>query len=339
MELHCQQCADEINSGNFDVLFANSCFFYAAPFISRYVHIPRVLYLGEPYRYFFEAHPYSFWEAPEVVNQYSILNKKYWWEWFKDLWKIRAARVQLHEERINIESVDTLLVNSYFSSDSCARAYNRMGEVCYLGVDTSTFKPLPDRQTNNYVVGLGSLLFHKNAELAIKAVAQIKENRPQLVWVSNYKNPEYYNYVLSLAQSLEVDFQVREMIDDRELVRLLNNAICMVYTSRLEPFGFAPLEANACMTPVVGLKQGGIRETVIDGKNGFLCLTEQEIADKILFLMNNPFERERMGQMAYDNVLLNWTLEEATLRLESALSKSIQSGSELRTGSLTLNAC
>ncbi|WP_207504412.1 glycosyltransferase family 4 protein [Telluribacter humicola] len=336
MEIHCQQCAHEINNGGFDVLFANSCFFYAAPFISRFVNIPRVLYLGEPYRFFFEAHPYSFWEAPEILGQHTILTKKYWWEWLKDIWKTRAARVQLHEERINIESVDTLLVNSYFSSDSCARAYNRMGEVCYLGVDTSTFKPLPDRQTGNYVIGLGSLLFHKNAEIAIRAIAQIEENRPRLVWVSNYKNDNYYNYVLALAQSLHVDLQVREMISDRELVRLLNNAICLVYASKLEPFGLAPLEANACMTPVVGLNQAGIRETILDGETGFLCLTEEEIADKIMYFINNPTERDRMGQTAYENVKLNWTLEDATLRLEKALLRAVRSGSKSSTPTPTV---
>ncbi|GAB3176051.1 hypothetical protein GCM10027291_37080 [Telluribacter humicola] len=211
-----------------------------------------------------------------------------------------------------------------------------MGEVCYLGVDTSTFKPLPDRQTGNYVIGLGSLLFHKNAEIAIRAIAQIEENRPRLVWVSNYKNDNYYNYVLALAQSLHVDLQVREMISDRELVRLLNNAICLVYASKLEPFGLAPLEANACMTPVVGLNQAGIRETILDGETGFLCLTEEEIADKIMYFINNPTERDRMGQTAYENVKLNWTLEDATLRLEKALLRAVRSGSKSSTPTPTV---
>jgi hypothetical protein len=38
----------------------------------------------------------------------------------------------------------------------------------------------------------------------------------------------------------------RETISDAELVTIFNRAILVVYTSRLEPFGFAPREANAC---------------------------------------------------------------------------------------------
>ncbi len=122
MESHCLQCAAEINQGDFDLLFANCCFYYAAPFISRFVHIPAVLYLGEPRRFFYEAHPKSFWESPAQLGKTSKINRHFWWEWMKDLWKTNSARVQVKEERTNIDAVDKLLVNSIFSSEPGQRA-------------------------------------------------------------------------------------------------------------------------------------------------------------------------------------------------------------------------
>ena len=73
----------------------------------------------------------------------------------------------------------------------------------------------------------------------------------------------------SLAESHEVTFDARRSIDDSELVETLNRATAMVYAPRLEPFGLAPLEANACGLPVVAVAEGGVRETIIDGVNGF----------------------------------------------------------------------
>lgn len=49
MDEACQQCAEQIDAGDFDVLFANSCRFFGVPSIARYVRLPTVLYLQEPY--------------------------------------------------------------------------------------------------------------------------------------------------------------------------------------------------------------------------------------------------------------------------------------------------
>lgn len=326
MEAHCTQCAAEINQGNFDLLFANCCFYFAAPFISRFVKIPTVLYLGEPRRFFYEAHPKSFWESPPQLRKLSKTNPQFWWEWTRDLWKINSARVQVREERINIDAVNTLLVNSIFSSESCARAYDRTGEVCYLGIDTNLFRPLPEKRVQNYVLGLGSLFFHKGAELAIRSIAMISANRPALIWVSNFTDPYYMKRMQELAKRLMVEFIVKEKVSDQVLVELLNNAVCLLYTSKLEPFGFAPLEANACATPVIGLLQGGTRETILNGRTGFLTLPdEQAIADKINYLIKNPEVREKMGRLGLANVRKNWSLGAATLRLEKSLESALKS--------------
>jgi glycosyltransferase involved in cell wall biosynthesis len=320
MEAHCQVCANEINAGSFDALFIGNCKRYAAPFISRYAKIPTILYHGEPLRYLYEAQPYTPWYPPGGFK-IQWLRRSYWQLFFKDLWYERRMRVQLREERLNIEAVDKLLVNSIFSSESCARAYNRAGEVCYLGINTGIFKPVKKVPSSPYIVGLGNLFFNKNPLLAVEAVGEISEaKRPTLIWVSNMKDELLYAEVTRLAEVKNVCFEVKEMISDEELVLLLSNAICMLYTSRLEPFGFAPLEANACQTPVVAVAQGGVRETVIDGKNGFLCIPQaKNLAERIELLIDNPELQAEMGTAALHNVQQNWTLGAATDRIEAAL--------------------
>jgi glycosyltransferase involved in cell wall biosynthesis len=320
MEDHCMACADNINEGDFDVLLIGNCKYYAAPFMSRYVKIPTVLYHGEPFRYFYEAQPYTPWYPPGI-SEIQWLRRSYWQLFFKDLWYERRMRVQLREERLNIETTDKLLVNSVFSSESCARAYNRAGEVCYLGINTDVFKPAKKAPSSPYVIGLGNLFFNKNPLLAVDTIGEIPEHkRPTLLWVSNMKDGALYEEIIQLAELKNVRFEVKEMVSDEELVLLLSNAICMLYTSRLEPFGLAPLEANACQTPVVAVAQGGVRETIIDGKNGFLCVPEATtLAERIELLIDNPERQAEMGRVALQNVQKNWTLEAATDRIEVAL--------------------
>ena len=323
MEQHCQQCANEINQGGFDVLFANSCHYYGVPFIAKYIEIPKILYLGEPNRYLYEAMPEQVWEAPDKVL--SKLKTKFWVYLFSNTWRTNKLRVYVREERKNFQAFDKVLVNSYFSMESCKRAYGLPSEVCYLGVDNELFKPVNISFTKPYVVGLGGFYAHKNPELAIRSVGKIMENRPKLLWIGNMVDDEYWDGMLELARSLDVVLEVKKMVTDNQLVELLNGAICMIYSSNLEPFGFAPLEANACGTPVIAVAEGGVRETIIHGKNGFLSDSKpEEIAKYIHQLIDNQELKKEISKFSIDNVRQNWTLAQCSERINLAIESVVR---------------
>jgi glycosyltransferase involved in cell wall biosynthesis len=323
MEEHCQKCASAINQSGFDILFANSCFYYGVPFISRFVTIPKILYLGEPNRYLYEAMPEQVWEAPEEIP--SKWSSKFWVYFFSSTWRTNKFRVYVREERKNFQAFDKVLVNSYFSMESCKRAYGLISEVCYLGVDNSLFKPVSASKSNSYVIGLGGFYGHKNPELAIRSVGEVKENRPKLLWIGNMVDDKYWAEMVELARSLNVILEVKKMVTDQQLVALLSGAICMIYSSNLEPFGFAPLEANACGTPVIAVAEGGVRETIIHGKNGFLVnQNPKEIAKYISQLSVNQELRNEMANFAVNNVKENWSLGSCTERINKAIESMVK---------------
>lgn len=318
MEEHCRICAEEINNGDFDILFANSCFYYAVPFIAKYIKIPKVLYLGEPFRFFYESLPRIVWEGLLGASG-KLFRRSYWLPFLEDLWVERKNRVQLREERVNYESFDKVLVNSVFSAESCLKAYGSPAEVCYLGIDSSIFTAKYISKSD-YVIGLGNFYINKNPKLAIQSIAKMEGKKPKLIWVSNMVDSGYFEEMTQLAANLKVDFEVKTMVSDEALVNLLSNALCMLYTSQLEPFGFAPLEANACGTPVIALQEGGVKETIIPNKNGFLSdRNPSNIAKYLDKLTKNVNLRQEMGIFAAQNVKENWTLEKCTDNIENAL--------------------
>ncbi|RLF07945.1 MAG: glycosyltransferase family 4 protein, partial [Thermoprotei archaeon] len=71
-----------------------------------------------------------------------------------------------------------------------------------------------------------------------------------------------------------------------------------VLPSLEEGFGVVLTEALASGKPLVGSNVGGIPAQIKDGWNGFLVESgnEKQLAEKIRYLIDNPEERERMGE-------------------------------------------
>jgi glycosyltransferase involved in cell wall biosynthesis len=318
----CKRCAREIEAGDFDLLFANSSLSFYVPYIMRHLRMKKVLYLQEPCRFMYEAWPVLPWvsSAPEDLEQAHLFQPR---QFIADYPNLQTLRLQAKQEWLNAQACDRVLVNSYFSRESVLRAYGVDAKVCYLGVDTKLFRNL-GLERERFIVGLGSFDSTKGIDLAVKAVALLAEPRPPLVWIANSGNETYQNTISELARSLGVELRIQMAVSDAELVATLNKAALLLYTSRLEPFGFAPLEANACGLPVVGVAEGGIRETVQDGVNGFLVDPEAEsIARAANQLLQNPALARQMGEQATVNVQRTWNVERSVDRLETILLQTV----------------
>ena len=328
LDEHCRQCADEINRRNFDILFANSSIIQAVSSIGRYVKAKKVLYLQEPNRWLYEAGEGGLpWVAIPAATR-SWMRPRYirWFLW--NLIDTQRLRVLARDERLNASAFDLILVNSYFSRETLLRVYGLDSTVCYLGVDTQLFVN-HQHIRENFVVGVGQLTPSKNVEFVIKAVAKIGIPRPRLVWIANMGADWYYEKMRSLAESYEVTFEARASIDDNELVDILNRATAMVYAPRLEPFGLAPLEANACGLPVVAVAEGGVRETIIDGVNGFLVQHQpQMMAQAIQRLAHDKDLAAQLSKNGSKIVQEKWSVNSAVERLERQLTQAATAEAE-----------
>jgi len=98
-----------------------------------------------------------------------------------------------------------------------------------------------------------------------------------------------------------------------------------------ESFGVAALEAQACGIPVIASKIGGLHETVLDGKSGFLIppMDPNAIAEKLLFLYSNSKIRAEMARngVSFIKEKYDWfkNLEVITKVYDDLLSHEISS--------------
>jgi glycosyltransferase involved in cell wall biosynthesis len=136
------------------------------------------------------------------------------------------------------------------------------------------------------------------------------------VLIGNVVDASWKNGLERLAAETGVQLEIQTMLSEPELVLQYNRATLFLYAPYREPFGLAPLEAMACRTPVVAVNEGGVRETVQNGKSGVLTeRDERSFAVAIERLLLDEAAQKELGSRGHDAVHALWTVEQAGQRL------------------------
>jgi glycosyltransferase involved in cell wall biosynthesis len=325
MDRHCAGCAAEMSKKEFDILFANSCMFFRTTSIGRhYSGLPKVLYLQEPYRWLYEATPNQPWTANE--------RDAGWWYRPRGIFEesrrsalMRLWAIQIREEIRNASAFDSILCNSLYSRESILRAYGIDPRVCYLGVDSSLGHDTNQSRREPFFLTVGAVTREKNVEFVIRSLAERRDRSWPLVWVGNVADPRVESHLRKLSEELGVTLDLRVRVDDEELADLYRRAALLLYSPRLEPFGLAPLEAARYQLPTVGVAEGGVRESIIDGESGVLVDNDHKrFAEAVDALIASPETVDRLGRQARLMVEKRWTLDQAGRRLEEQMWGAIE---------------
>ncbi|WP_213450964.1 glycosyltransferase [Rhizomonospora bruguierae] len=190
--------------------------------------------------------------------------------------------------------VHSYAANSREVRDRIARYWRRDAVVINPPVDVEFFADAPaaDRgQPRDYLLGAGRWIPYKNFDLIIAIAAAA--GLPLVVAGSG---PEEANLRRAAERAaVPVTFEVQP--DRERLRRLYWGARALLFPVH-EDFGIIPVEAQACGTPVVGLRRGGLLETVVDGETGFLTDSRDPDAYRPLLRRVTELPRERLAAHA-----------------------------------------
>ncbi len=115
----------------------------------------------------------------------------------------------------------------------------------------------------------------------------------------------YYQRLLKLAKGSNVT--IRTNVNDSALRKLYSNSTAVLTAAVNEDFGIVPLEAMASWKPVVSVNEGGHRESIIEGKTGFLVNSPIEMASSMRFLVEHKDSAERMGRAGRKRVVQEYS--------------------------------
>jgi glycosyltransferase involved in cell wall biosynthesis len=159
--------------------------------------------------------------------------------------------------------VDRYVAISQHVASRIRRYYNRDAVVIYPPVDTSFYSPDDTVATDNFLLIVSALVPYKRIDLAIEA-SRLSGMPLRIVG----DGPDREG-LAALASRTGVDVQFLGSVSNEDIRDLYRRATAVMLPGE-EDFGIAPVEAQACGTPVVALARGGALETVVDGVTGVL---------------------------------------------------------------------
>ncbi len=166
-----------------------------------------------------------------------------------------------------------------------------IGEVSEDALSMQLTEPHP-----RYLLALGTIEPRKDYITLLRAFDRVAESEPDLRLViaggRGWGFDEFKAELERTKNRARVDYV--GYVDDHRRVELLRGASVFVYPSIYEGFGFPPLEAMACRTPVVTTRAGAIEEVVGDAAILAEVGDPHGLADAIDSVLNDQPIRSRL---------------------------------------------
>lgn len=137
----------------------------------------------------------------------------------------------------------------------------------------------------NYFLFVGSRAPHKNLERLLRAWRRVVAKFPdrELVVVGN-----------KTETALSTNVRCLGHVSEEELERLYRGAYALIFPSLYEGFGFPPLEAMRLGCPTIVSNAASVPEVCGDASLYVDPLSEEDMAQKICALIENPSMRETL---------------------------------------------
>lgn len=192
-------------------------------------------------------------------------------DWQKH-WPVRAYGNYInHELRIwdflSSQRPDMLIANSIETQKRIFKYYRRDSKVIYPPVDVLADKDFKldnyehKPNSNSYFVTTSRLSKAKHIDILIEASKKIGFKLKIIGTGQEEKN-------LRAIANQNIEFLSN--LPDSEFKKIYKNAKAFLFASVDEEFGIAPIEAMGYGIPVIAYASGGVLETVMENKNGFL---------------------------------------------------------------------
>ena len=206
-----------------------------------------------------------------------------------------VAWVKSHsrKEMRSLKEIDRIVTNSKNTLGRIKRYYGRDARVIYPPVDVKRYKNLG---YGDFWLSVNRLYPEKRVELQIEAFRRMPDKTLYIVGGVG-KGDHSVEYARKIRESAPRNVKFLGEVEEKELLRLYGECEGFIATARDEDFGMTPVEAMAAGKGVVAVNEGGFRESVIDGRTGYLVKADvNDIIKAVKKVADDPSRFEKASR-------------------------------------------
>jgi len=256
---------------------------------------PRIYYCHTPPRHLYDL--YDFWmkKLPFYLKPLFLLSMPL----FRFIYKN------------GLRKFDLVLANSRHTQEKLTKYLSQKSEVVYPPCDISSFY---GGRSKDYYLSSSRIEPYKRVRLVVEAFAKMPDKK--LIVASGGSELDSLQAEFSLCENIEFT----GWLDRADLTRLVSGCICSIYIPIEEDFGMSPVESMAAGKPVIGVSEGGVKETVEHLSTGYLLPEQPGIDDLIEAVMEMDDNRCRQMAAACREKANQFSKEAFRQRLVEAIS-------------------
>ena len=214
-------------------------------------------------------------------------------------------------QKFVLENAEGITVNSRIAKNELNSRFPALKtkiSVIPMGIDTKLFSKnnnLKKQYSNDRIIlFVGRLNEQKGVEYLINAMKKVKSHVPdsRLIIIGE---GSYRNYLEKITNKLGISDIVKFLGPKPknclpDYYGVADVFVLPAVTTRIgtESFGLVLVEAMSCGTCVIGSSSGGIKDIIIDRKNGLIFKEKnhEELAEKIISVLENEKLRSRLAR-------------------------------------------
>ena len=281
-------------------------------------HMPCDFFFGKKYRHHLVVHDLIQYRFAE--EQLGRFRYRIWLQFRKAITRNVCCFISISEQTRadlkRVEGRDSVVVYNSLPFDFT---------ISEQAVDAIDGRP--------YILYVSRFQRYKNAETLIRAFASLRDAIPHLLYLKgDLHHEEDFAYLVKLVQDLRLGDRVimdREYRSVEEMRYLYNHTSLFVHPSRMEGFGWTPIEAAVLKAPVLVSNIDVLKEVTCGKLPMFDPHDPEELAEKMLEIIKNPpsdEDREAVKNFFLDRYSLKNQIDRMTEVIVSSLTQTYGSG-------------